>query len=90
MFNFSSSGGRRLWTGMKWVVYAEIGFFGAAYYVWHRMNTQQDFRKYMHESHPKVLELFYKGAEFGGFKDARQQDYATWGISSKQTVDEDL
>ncbi|XP_071484717.1 protein CEBPZOS-like [Diadema antillarum] len=78
----------RLWTGMKWLLYAEIGLFGAAYYVWHRMNTNQDFRKHMHEKHPTVLEVFYRAAEFGGIKDARVNDYATWGVENQSSAPE--
>ncbi|XP_033102455.1 protein CEBPZOS-like [Anneissia japonica] len=72
-------GSKRIWNGMKYVIYAELVAVAGGYYVFHKMNTNQDFRKYMHYNYPVVLEVFYKTAEYGGITDARKNDYAQWG-----------
>ncbi|XP_071832719.1 uncharacterized protein [Apostichopus japonicus] len=48
--------GASLWKGMKWLLYAEIVAIGAGYYVWHKMNVSEEYRKQMYEKHPYVLE----------------------------------
>ncbi|XP_070578277.1 protein CEBPZOS-like [Ptychodera flava] len=73
----------RLKRGFKVLLVAEGVCFLGAYYVFHRMNTDQDYRHMMHKKWPSVLELFYKSAEWGGIKDARENDYKTWGITNK-------
>lgn len=77
--------GSKIWKGMKWVLYAEIGLVAAGYYVWHKMNVNEEYRKHMHENHPFVLEVFYRTAEFGGIKDARVNDYRKWGVTTDET-----
>ncbi|XP_078593674.1 protein CEBPZOS-like [Branchiostoma floridae x Branchiostoma japonicum] len=67
-------------TLIKAVLFAEVGFIGASYIVWHRMNTSQDFRYYMHKKWPSVLEGFYKTGEMAGYRQARIEDYRTWGL----------
>lgn len=76
--------GSAIWKGMKWLLYAEIAAIGAGYYVWHKMNVSEDYRKQMHEKHPFILEAFYRTAEFGGIADARTNDYRKWGIISEE------
>ncbi|XP_072027362.1 protein CEBPZOS-like [Amphiura filiformis] len=76
------SGARKaVWKGTKLFIYAEVALIGGSYLVWRRMNRNQEFRKYMHEKYPYILEVFYKTAELGGIKDARKNDYETWGIT---------
>ncbi|XP_071962758.1 protein CEBPZOS-like [Antedon mediterranea] len=77
------SRGRRIWNGMKYVIYVELAALAGGYYVWHKMNINQDYRKYMHKTFPLVLEIFYKTAEYGGIKDARTNDYEKWGVQPK-------
>ncbi|XP_077993983.1 protein CEBPZOS-like [Glandiceps talaboti] len=69
--------------GIRVVLAAEAVVFFGAYYVFHKMNTNQDYRQKMHTKHPMVLEAFYKSAEWGGIKDTRQNDYKAWGITDK-------
>ncbi|XP_071832718.1 protein CEBPZOS-like isoform X1 [Apostichopus japonicus] len=79
--------GASLWKGMKWLLYAEIVAIGAGYYVWHKMNVSEEYRKQMYEKHPYVLEGFYRTGEFGGIRDARSNDYKKWGVISEETND---
>ncbi|XP_019643817.1 PREDICTED: protein CEBPZOS-like [Branchiostoma belcheri] len=65
---------------IKTILYAELGFLGATYIVWHRMNTSQDFRHYMHQKWPSILEGFYKTGEMSGYREARIADYKAWGL----------
>lgn len=53
----------RFKTGVKIVVAIETAAFLSSYYVWYRMNRDQDFRRYMHVNFPIVLEGFYKFGE---------------------------
>ncbi|XP_033635195.1 protein CEBPZOS-like [Asterias rubens] len=69
-----------VWRLSKYLIAAEVVCFGGAYYVWHKMNINQEYRRRMHETHPYVLELFYRTAEMGQIKDARPNDYRQWGI----------
>ncbi|XP_077867388.1 protein CEBPZOS-like [Saccoglossus kowalevskii] len=69
--------------GVKIVLVIEGIFFFGAYYVFHKMNTNQEYRHYMHKKHPTILEGFYKSAEWGGIKDARINDYKAWEITDK-------
>ena len=64
------------------VITVELGCFIGAYRVWHKMNTNPDYRKSMHEKYPSVLEMFYQSAErFAGNMEVRKDDYKSWGVS---------
>ncbi|XP_038073868.1 protein CEBPZOS-like [Patiria miniata] len=80
-------GGAALWRFSKYLIAAEVAAFGAAYYVWHKMNVSQDYRRHMHENYPYILELFYRTAEMGQIKDARPNDYRAWGILGNTDTD---
>ncbi|XP_065058233.1 protein CEBPZOS-like [Rhopilema esculentum] len=61
-------------------VVAEVIFLVGSYKVWHQMNTNQDYRLWMHSNYPFVLEGFYKGGELMGIKDTKENDFKTWNI----------
>ncbi|CAD7080052.1 unnamed protein product [Hermetia illucens] len=52
--------------------------FAVSYGVWHRMNTNSEFRKYMSENFPVVLESYYQVGELLGDNKVRQLDNVTW------------
>ncbi|XP_055680857.1 uncharacterized protein LOC129788651 isoform X2 [Lutzomyia longipalpis] len=58
---------------------AEFVFLAGSYAVWHRMNTNSEFRKYMNENFPFALEGFYRVGEFlGKGAEIRQLDNSEW------------
>jgi len=62
----------------------EVVSFGATYLVWHRMNTNRDFRQYMNDNFPIVLDGYYSFGEFMG-RDSRIRavDRAYWDNQEK-------
>lgn len=49
--------------GLKVVIAAEIAAFLGSYCVWLRMNRDQEFRGYINDKFPYLLEGFYKIGE---------------------------
>ncbi|XP_055709671.1 protein CEBPZOS [Phlebotomus papatasi] len=67
---------------------AEVAFLVGSYAVWHRMNTNSDFRKYMHENYPYFLEGFYRVGELlGKGAEIRQLDATQWNNRSEVKKD---
>jgi len=65
--------------GAAFLLAAEVVLFGGSYYVYHRMNTERDFRHYMHQNYNFALESFYKVGEFANQADqTRLLDEAIW------------
>ncbi|KAL9953097.1 hypothetical protein ACROYT_G040457 [Oculina patagonica] len=64
---------------LKAAVVGEVVLILGSYRVWHKMNTDRDYRKWMNDSYPVILEAFYKTAELGGYKGAREADAEAWG-----------
>ncbi|XP_015776683.1 PREDICTED: protein CEBPZOS-like [Acropora digitifera] len=71
-------------TLIKAVAVGEVIIFLGSYRVWHQMNTSRDYRKWMSDKFPTILEGFYKAAEIGGYVGAREADAEAW---SKHTTD---
>ncbi|XP_029458185.1 protein CEBPZOS isoform X2 [Rhinatrema bivittatum] len=66
---------------LKGIVLLEVaGVFGA-YYLYHKMNTSQDFRHTMNRNWPSILEAFYKSNEWAGIHGIREKDKETWSRS---------
>ncbi|KAK3884591.1 hypothetical protein Pcinc_011147 [Petrolisthes cinctipes] len=71
----------------------EVGIFGGIYYVYHRMNTDRDYRYYMSRNYSSALEVFYSVGEYFNTKDqTRQLDQRVWTAeypekSSEQAAD---
>ncbi|KAK7070890.1 hypothetical protein SK128_019782 [Halocaridina rubra] len=58
---------------------AEVTIFAGCYYVYHRMNTQRDFRHYMSNNYPYALEAYYSVGEFfNSANKTRQIDQNIW------------
>ncbi|KAK4317037.1 hypothetical protein Pmani_011849 [Petrolisthes manimaculis] len=71
----------------------EVGIFGGIYYVYHRMNTDRDYRYYMSRNYSSALEVFYSVGEYFNTKDqTRRLDQRVWAAeypdkSSEQATD---
>ncbi|XP_022901648.2 protein CEBPZOS [Onthophagus taurus] len=63
---------------------AEGLFFGGCYYVYHKLNTDRDFRFYMHNNFPKILNYYYSlGERIGGTGERiKEIDQAYWANNS--------
>jgi len=58
---------------------AEVGAFGLCYYVYHRMNTDRDYRLYLRDNYSFALESFYSIGEFMNANDqTRKVDDMIW------------
>ncbi|KAK9753444.1 hypothetical protein QE152_g1980 [Popillia japonica] len=57
---------------------AEGLFFLGCYGVWHKLNTDRDFRKYMHHNYPSTLEYYYSlSIKLGAPQHIRTTDLAS-------------
>ncbi|XP_048221738.1 protein CEBPZOS-like [Perognathus longimembris pacificus] len=50
-----------------------LGVFGA-YFLFNKMNTNQNFRQTMTKKFPFILEVYYKSLEMSGMYGIREQD----------------
>ncbi|XP_034472371.1 protein CEBPZOS [Drosophila innubila] len=58
--------------------------FAASYGLYYRMNTDQDFRRYINEEYPFALEYYYKIGEIVGDSTIRQTDAINWSSQAAQ------
>ncbi|XP_062549235.1 protein CEBPZOS [Armigeres subalbatus] len=62
-----------------WLIAAEAIGFGVTYAGWYRLNTNRDFRHYVKENYPTILESYYQLGEFlGGDSAIRSLDEQIW------------
>lgn len=62
------------------LIAAEAIGFGVTYAGWYRLNTNRDFRHYVKENYPTILESYYQVGEFlGGDTSIRSLDEQIWG-----------
>ncbi|KYO23873.1 protein CEBPZOS-like [Alligator sinensis] len=59
----------------------ELAGVVAAYAVYFRLHTNQDFRHTMHKRFPAILEAYYKCNEQCGICDIRKKDQIKWSNS---------
>nr|CAH7720293.1 unnamed protein product [Callosobruchus chinensis] len=53
--------------------------FAGSYFVWNKANTQRDFRKYLRDNLPFVLEYYYKTGELlNSRNNVRHTDQVYW------------
>ena len=65
-----------------YVLGLELILGGICFWDFHKMNTDQEHRKHVHEARPWALESFYWTAEkFQSNFDVRKNDYEAWGVS---------
>lgn len=62
----------------KGFIYIEIVVFLGSYLLWKRMNDSQEFRLYMKNSYPTVLEGYYSLGENIGNLKTRKHDQEIW------------
>ncbi|TDG53538.1 hypothetical protein AWZ03_000353 [Drosophila navojoa] len=58
--------------------------FAASYGLYYRMNTDQDFRRYINENYPYALDYYYKIGEIVGDSKARETDANFWRSSAER------
>jgi hypothetical protein len=44
------------WSALYGLVALEVALISGTYYIWHNMNTSQNYRKKMYDKHPTLLE----------------------------------
>ncbi|KAI4881995.1 hypothetical protein NFI96_027101 [Prochilodus magdalenae] len=66
---------RRIFKG---VIFLEVAGVFAAYGLFHKMNSSQDFRGTMNKYCPSVLEVYYKSNEWSGIYGIREADREAW------------
>eukprot|EP00731_Ephydatia_muelleri_P027988 Em0019g861a len=73
------------WTVLYGLVAVEAAAVLGTYSVWHKMNVSQDYRLWMFQNHPRVLDLFYRSCDLVGDDGARARagDYRNWGVVSR-------
>uniref|UniRef100_A0A182NEH5 Protein CEBPZOS n=1 Tax=Anopheles dirus TaxID=7168 RepID=A0A182NEH5_9DIPT len=63
----------------KTLIVVEAILFGLSYAGWYRLNTNREFRYYVKENFPSVLEAYYQlGESLGGDKSIRLYDESIW------------
>jgi len=70
---------RSLKRGFKAILVVEAALLLGSYGFWRRLNTSQDFRYYMHQNFPLLLEGYYTiGESLSGNNHLRMFDLKTW------------
>ncbi|XP_050078857.1 uncharacterized protein LOC126565697 isoform X1 [Anopheles maculipalpis] len=74
-------------TSAKTLIVVEAILFAVSYAGWHRLNTNREFRYYVRENYPSVLEAYYQlGETLGGDKSIRVFDENIWQQEQQQKV----
>lgn len=66
------------WATLYGIVAFEVAAITGVYYVWHNMNTDQEYRRKMHMKYPKVLEMFYQSCTLVGIHGVKEKDFQSW------------
>ncbi|XP_055539148.1 uncharacterized protein LOC129726460 [Wyeomyia smithii] len=77
----SSRPGYRKWIKKTavFLIAAETIAFAVSYLGWHRLNTSRDFRHYVRDNYPLILESYYQVGEYiGGDEKIRRHDELIW------------
>ena len=68
---------------LKGFIIFEVATLVGSYLVWKRLNTSQDFRYYMSQKAPFILEGYYQmGEQIGNLK-TREYDLDCWAAKKK-------
>ncbi|ETN60678.1 hypothetical protein AND_007701 [Anopheles darlingi] len=63
----------------KTLIVVEAILFAVSYAGWYRLNTNREFRYYVKENYPSVLEAYYQiGETFSGDTSIRAYDEGIW------------
>ncbi|XP_044865263.1 protein CEBPZOS isoform X1 [Mauremys mutica] len=65
----------------KGVLLLEVAGIAGAYFLFHRMDTNQDFRHTMNRRFPSILEVYYKSNEWAGVYGIKEKDQLKWQSS---------
>ncbi|XP_039385717.1 protein CEBPZOS isoform X1 [Mauremys reevesii] len=65
----------------KGVLLLEVAGIAGAYLLFHRMDTNQDFRHTMNRRFPSILEVYYKSNEWAGVYGIKEKDQLKWHSS---------
>ncbi|XP_035908833.1 uncharacterized protein LOC118510728 [Anopheles stephensi] len=72
-------------TSAKTLIVVEAILFAVSYAGWYRLNTNREFRYYVKENYPSVLEAYYQlGETLGGDKSIRLYDDNIWQQEQQQ------
>ncbi|XP_028906170.1 protein CEBPZOS [Ornithorhynchus anatinus] len=63
---------------VKGVLALEVAGLAGMYLLFHRMNSNQDFRYTMRKRFPLILEVYYKSNEWSGIHGIRERDEEKW------------
>ncbi|XP_043841644.1 protein CEBPZOS [Dromiciops gliroides] len=66
---------RKIFKGI--LAFELLGITGA-YFLFYKMNTNQDFRHTMSRRFPLILEVYYKSNEWAGLYGIREHDQEAW------------
>jgi len=62
----------------KTLFVVEAVLFAASYGFWYRMNTNREFRHYINENCPYLLDKYYQIGELFGDTRQRELDFTLW------------
>nr|KAI8741409.1 protein CEBPZOS [Biomphalaria glabrata] len=65
---------------LKIVFGLEVAAVIGSYFIWNRMNHDQDFRYKVYKMSPLALHYYYKIPEMLGGQSTRSVDYSAWGV----------
>uniref|UniRef100_A0A182JSZ4 Protein CEBPZOS n=1 Tax=Anopheles christyi TaxID=43041 RepID=A0A182JSZ4_9DIPT len=66
-------------TSAKTLIVVEALLFAVSYAGWYRLNTNREFRYYVKENYPSILEAYYQlGETLGSDKTIRTYDENIW------------
>ncbi|XP_075154121.1 protein CEBPZOS [Haematobia irritans] len=68
----------------KTLFVVEAVCFAASYAVYYRMNTNREFRQYVNQNYPFVLDYYYKLGEVLGNSNLREIDSTIWRTQQKK------
>ena len=63
---------------IRGVILVELAAVLGTFRVWRSMNSSQEYRKWMHDTYPTILEGYYKTADATGYGDVRAEDFKKW------------
>ncbi|XP_057651277.1 uncharacterized protein LOC130890892 [Diorhabda carinulata] len=65
--------------GVYTLIVIEGACFAGSYFIWYKINTNRDTRKYLFDNYPSILENYYKiGELIDSQNKIRQVDLAYW------------
>ncbi|XP_038628049.1 protein CEBPZOS [Tachyglossus aculeatus] len=68
---------------VKGIIAFEVAGLAGMYLLFHKMNTNQDFRHTMSKRFPLILEVYYKSNEWSGIRGIRERDEEKWLNNNK-------